>query len=355
MTQNYVQNETIAAYFEDHQSAQRALDQLRDAGFTSAHLGVAHRGLGGTAQGKDRNEPGEHEGVWDKIKNFFEGGAEPYAEEPTRGDMATREITTTGQTGDYGYGQGYGYGQDDLQGSLTGMAVPEDRAHYLSSRFRSGRNGAIVTVRAGDRVTEAERILRDNGADLGDTAGGYTSSNTAAYATDQGNYAQAQNPPVGGYPGESQAAYGRENAGEQIAQDRFEGQGQGTPDQLQDLQNIQLLGEVLRVHKDRIARGEVRIRKDVITETQTVQVPVTREELVVERMQVGGQAQPQGAIGEAQEIRIPLTEETASVDKGTVVRDQIAVGKRPVTEVRDLSGEVRHEELIVEDETRKSA
>lgn len=49
----------------------------------------------------------------------------------------------------------------------------------------------------------------------------------------------------------------------------------------------------------------------------------------------------------------PGSEETAAVDKGTVVREEVAVGKKPVQDVRDLSGEVRREELVVDDQTRK--
>ena len=122
-----------------------------------------------------------------------------------------------------------------------------------------------------------------------------------------------------------------------------------------DAQNdIQLLGEVLRVHKDRVNRGEVRIRKEVITETQTVQVPVTREELVIERHAAGENATPTGSIGET-EVRIPLSEEQASVEKSTVVREEVSVGKRPVEEVRDVTGEVRREELVVDDPTKRVA
>ena len=91
------------------------------------------------------------------------------------------------------------------------------------------------------------------------------------------------------------------------------------------------------------------VRKDVITETQTVQVPVTREELVIERREASGDTQATGRVGEDEEIHIPLTEETASIDKGTVVREEVAVGKKPVSEVRDLSGEIRREELVVDD------
>ena len=43
-------------------------------------------------------------------------------------------------------------------------------------------------------------------------------------------------------------------------------------------QRIQLLGEILRVHKERVSRGEVRLRKEVVTEQQNIEVPTTREE-----------------------------------------------------------------------------
>jgi stress response protein YsnF len=45
----------------------------------------------------------------------------------------------------------------------------------------------------------------------------------------------------------------------------------------------------------------------------------------------------------------------AVIDKETVVREEVAVSKKPVEEVRDLSGEVRREDLIVDDQTRKAS
>jgi uncharacterized protein (TIGR02271 family) len=100
-----------------------------------------------------------------------------------------------------------------------------------------------------------------------------------------------------------------------------------------------------------VNRGDVRIRKEVVTEQQTVEVPVTREELVVERIPVDGQRAATGAIGENSEIRIPLTEERATAEKQTVVREEVAVGKRASERVEQVGGEVRHEELDVDDST----
>jgi uncharacterized protein (TIGR02271 family) len=65
---------------------------------------------------------------------------------------------------------------------------------------------------------------------------------------------------------------------------------------------------MLRTYKDRVQRGEVRLRKQVVTEDRTVQVPVTHEELVIERSAGQGQT-PAGEIGKDEEIRVQLSEE----------------------------------------------
>jgi len=211
-----------------------------------------------------------------------------------------------------GQNQDHRNGGNDLHHTLNGLSVPEDRSRYFGHRFNSGEQSAVVTVNAGSRAAEAEEILTRYGADLGEGAASYDYPETAV---DDADYT-------------------------------------GAATKVADQNNIQLLGEVLRVHKDRVSRGEVRIRKEVITETQTVQVPVTREELVIERHAVTNQTAA-GSIGDTDEIRIPLSEERASIDKSTVVREEVSVAKKQVEEVRDLSGQIRHEELVVEDETTK--
>ena len=100
------------------------------------------------------------------------------------------------------------------------------------------------------------------------------------------------------------------------------------------LDRVQLFGEVLRVHKERISRGEVRVRKDVVTENQSIEVPVTREELVLERVGVPGNTPaPSAKIGNPQEIRVPLSEDKVRLEKQPVVREEVLVGKREVEDV----------------------
>jgi uncharacterized protein (TIGR02271 family) len=115
-----------------------------------------------------------------------------------------------------------------------------------------------------------------------------------------------------------------------------------------DERRIQLISEVLRVRKERVARGEVRLRKQVRTETQNIQVPVTREEIVIERTPVEGERTPTGQIGSDKDIRVPLTEEKVRVDKVPVVTEEVKVGKRSVSNTQNVSDQVRREELDVE-------
>jgi uncharacterized protein (TIGR02271 family) len=175
------------------------------------------------------------------------------------------------------------------------MGWTDDRYRYYERGIAAG--GAVVTV-TGDRIDEARRILQSNGGDLRES-GFETSSSVAGTA---------------GVHGE---------------------------------QHIQLRGEMLRTYKERVQRGEVRLRKEVVTENQTVQVPVTREEIVVERTPASGQ-RVAGEIGRDEEIRVPLAEERVRVEKQPVVNEEVRVGKRQVQTSQKISDKVRHEELHVD-------
>jgi uncharacterized protein (TIGR02271 family) len=63
---------------------------------------------------------------------------------------------------------------------------------------------------------------------------------------------------------------------------------------------------------------------------------------------VGGAATATPTIGSDQEIRVPLSEEKVQVDKVPVVREEVKVGKRTVSNTQNVSDQVRREELEVE-------
>lgn len=111
---------------------------------------------------------------------------------------------------------------------------------------------------------------------------------------------------------------------------------------------IQLLSERLQVNKHRVQTGDVRVRKEIRTEQQNIQVPVTREELVIERVPGSETLAANREIGAGDEIRVPLSEERVEVDKRPVVREEVRVGKRAVEETRNITDQTRHEELKVD-------
>jgi len=105
---------------------------------------------------------------------------------------------------------------------------------------------------------------------------------------------------------------------------------------------IQVREEELQAHKRRVETGAVRVRKEVVTEHRTIEVPVQREEMVIERRVPTGEP--------IEEIRIPVREEEVTVEKRPVVTEEVTVGKRVVQGVERVGGEVRREEIRVERE-----
>ncbi len=116
---------------------------------------------------------------------------------------------------------------------------------------------------------------------------------------------------------------------------------------------IQLRAERLVVDKQRVQHGEARIRKEVVTEMRTIDVPVSHEELVIERHAVTGGAVDSAPLA-GETVRIPLSEEKVNISKETVVREEVEIGKRRVEGVERVGDTVRHEELRVDDATTTS-
>jgi len=108
--------------------------------------------------------------------------------------------------------------------------------------------------------------------------------------------------------------------------------------------------EHLHASKRPVETGEVRVHKEVITEQQTMQVPVTREEVVIERRPVSGNATSSADLRPGEEIRIPVREEKVDVHKDVVVKEEVSVGKRVVSDTEQVSGTVRKEQVKVEKE-----
>jgi uncharacterized protein (TIGR02271 family) len=113
---------------------------------------------------------------------------------------------------------------------------------------------------------------------------------------------------------------------------------------------LELREEELRARKETVQTGEVRIGKDVVEERQSLEVPVIREEVSIERHPVERRPADGSITEDSATIRVPVREEQVSVDKRTVVTEEINVGKRQVQDTERVSGTVRREEARIDSE-----
>ena len=108
--------------------------------------------------------------------------------------------------------------------------------------------------------------------------------------------------------------------------------------------------EQLHVGTETVQTGRARLRKFVVTENQTVTVPVTREEVRVVREPVSAGDTVDATIGEAA-ADVVLTEERVVVSKETVPVEKVRLGTETVTEQQEVTEAVRKEQVEFDDET----
>jgi uncharacterized protein (TIGR02271 family) len=287
------QRSTVVAVFNNSHQADRAVAELRRAGFRDDQIGYLMRNEDASVTTKEKDEGDTYAGTGAATGVVAGGvlgglaGAVAAGLIPGVGPFVAAGIlaATLG-------GAAAGAAAGGIVGALIGMGIPEEEAHYYESEFRAGR--IIVTVRADGRYDEAWDILRRHGA--------YNQS-TAEVGATAGT--------TGG-------------------------------------QTMRVHEEELRAVKQPVQAGEVKVRKEVHTEQKTVQVPVEREEVVIERHPVGERPASAADIKPGQEIRIPVKEEQVRVEKQPVVKEEVTVGKRKVQDTEQVSGTVRKEEVKVE-------
>jgi uncharacterized protein (TIGR02271 family) len=116
-------------------------------------------------------------------------------------------------------------------------------------------------------------------------------------------------------------------------------------------ETIPLTEERLDVSKN-VQEQQATITKKPVTETKTVEVPVTHEEVSIERRAPSGgegQVASEGPVTSSEEITIPLKREEVEVNKTPYVKEEVTVTKKPVTETRQVTEEVTAERISTED------
>jgi hypothetical protein len=166
---------TVAGLFTDRMTAERAINDLKAAGFRGDQIGVAMRDR--TEQGQMVEDTGASAasgattgllggGLLGGVVGFLVGVgalAIPGIGPVVAGGVLASTFGIAGGTAVAGAGIGAAAG--GVAGALVGLGIPEVEAQHFESGVRSGHT--LVTVTAGERTMDALAILERNGADSG--------------------------------------------------------------------------------------------------------------------------------------------------------------------------------------------
>ena len=313
------ERDVLVGVFDDRTQAQQAVNELKRAGFTDEQIGVISRNDSTASASRDDNDGtfAEEGAVTGLAAGAGVGalwglgilagaipGIGPAIAGGTLGILLSSAAAGAAAAG--------------IAGALIGLGIPEDEAKHYESEFQAGRT--IVTVKGSGRQSEADTILRRFGAhDIQSRgqASGTTNATTSAMGagTSQGSMAKAAAlpPRTAGSAGES----------------------------------IQLHEERVTVKKQPVETGEVTLRKEVHTEHKHIDVPVTKEEVVIERRPASGQPSAAGITGN-ETIRVPVREEQVVVEKQTVATEEVSVGKRKTQHTEGVDTTIRKEEVKID-------
>jgi uncharacterized protein (TIGR02271 family) len=111
--------------------------------------------------------------------------------------------------------------------------------------------------------------------------------------------------------------------------------------------------EELKIGKTQREAGRARLRKYVVTDEVTETVPVRREEVRVEREPITEENVDEAMAGpdiSEEDHEVTLMEEEAVVEKRAVPKERVRLDKEAVTDEREVTAEVRKEQIEVEGE-----
>ncbi|MFD4368354.1 PRC and DUF2382 domain-containing protein [Rhodococcus sp. NPDC058521] len=228
------------------------------------------------------------------------------------------------------------FGTSDSLVPLAGAEVSDDGLNVAPSKS-AVKDAPHLDAEGGITSRQEEELFQHYGIDP---------SSTGKHAGTTGNGNADQSGPTGNAAAGTAAAgtaAGTAAAGGQHARTDQSGTAQASSDDA-----VIRHEEQLNVDKQREATGKARLRKYVVTENQQVEVPVSREEVVVEREPISADEarnlKGDGGIGE-EDRDVTLHEERVTVNKEQVPVEKVRLGTETVTENQTVSDEVRKERI----------
>lgn len=110
---------------------------------------------------------------------------------------------------------------------------------------------------------------------------------------------------------------------------------------------LRLRKEELDISKDRVETGAVSLNKEIVEEQKAVDVPVTHEEVIIERKAIDNEPSDT-PIGDEETIHIPVSEERVEVGKHTVITGEVMAHKQEVEDTEHVEETLKREEARVE-------
>jgi uncharacterized protein (TIGR02271 family) len=127
--------------------------------------------------------------------------------------------------------------------------------------------------------------------------------------------------------------------------------GMETANRTDETVRVPVREEELTATKRPVERGQVQVSKDVVTEEQMLNVPVTEERVRVDRRTVDREATADDAAFQEGTISVPVRGEEVDVQKRARVTEEIEIGKEAVQANEQVGGTVRKERVRIEDQT----
>ena len=153
---------------------------------------------------------------------------------------------------------------------------------------------------------------------------------------------------VNKYAGDSSPPSIEDQYSSTTAIDSGGGSGGGIQVEENEENTIPVTDEKLDVTKD-IQESQTTLTKEPITETKTVEVPITHEEVTIEIRPPSGQTKAQEPVSSKENIPIPLKKEEVEVSKIPFVKEEAGVKKNPTTEAKEISEETTSEKINTND------
>lgn len=370
-------NKKIVGVFQNEHEASRAIEDLKSRGFLTEDISVIARDKRDVDAISDETGTKAPEGM---ASGAATGGLLGGVTGLLAGIGALAipgigPIIAAGPIAATLAGAAVGAGTGGLVGGLIGLGIPEDEAESYDNYVDEGRILVMVDADS-SRSNDVYAVFRNHNSANADR---YVDNNVTTETAEENARGSVTDTVDAAFNGSG--LEGRNDTGldtmnsasvhdlpETRAMDDVNRPGMtgdvysGTRDgigerdntrlsdfdrQDEEARRLRLREEQLDVSKNKVQTGEVNVRKEIIEEQKTINVPVSHEEIVIERHSVNNDSSST-PIGADETIRIPVSEEQVDVRKNTVVTGEVDIHKREIQGTEQVKDTVKREEARID-------